>query len=311
MSSQWQFWNGHLKRSSALVAGKILVSADLRLALVEKHDMRYSQPFFKLSKGLQRPFNASFEVAPLAYLGIRPISTAPHRSNFYQSVKPQQQPQERNAFANDSRVAPRRNQEIEHFGPKEEHSNEGRLPQDELIRAYMVRVVQDGKLGEPVLLQEALEFRKKDQDNNFLETLRQVQPAGDVNMYPICRYIDKQEEREKETARKKAMKASKLETKQLHVNWTIDRNDLDHRLRQMTEFLKKGCKVEVVIGAPRKKGWQSKRTDNSDLANSLVAKIRAAALDVAGVQEKVAMKGTPGKQVEMYFDGSRNKEVTA
>ena len=181
-------------------------------------------------------------------------------------------------------------------------------PQDEAIQAYRVLVVQsDGTLGEPISLQDALNARKVDEGGRRLDLLRQVSPPDQTRIYPICRYVNIKENREKSVSLKKTARAHKTHNKQLALNWTIGENDLEHRIRRLGGFLEKGNQVEVVLGSMQRRGWMRKRPDDLEKAQALVKKIRDAALSVKGAKEKQKMQGILGQDQEvcLIFEGPK------
>ena len=183
--------------------------------------------------------------------------------------------------------------------------DEAEVLQDEKIQAFKVHIVQaDGKLGEPVILQDALEGRKKDEKGRCLERLRQVRKPDAKIIWPICKYYNIKEEREKELAQKKASRlnrTAKTQSKQIELSWTIGDNDLGHRMEAMKGFLTKGKRVEVVVGSARKRGWRKKRLENAQMAQSLVLKIKSAALEAGGNQDGQE-KGSLDERIELCFE---------
>ena len=197
---------------------------------------------------------------------------------------------------------------IANFGPKRKDDLKPQVLRDENIKAYKVYIAQpDSTIGEPVILADALDARLQDEKGRYTQYLRVVREPDDQILYPICRYYDKQYERDKELARRKAAKSSKTEHKQLEINWTIGDNDLGHRMGRLKEFLGKGWKVEIIIGSTRKRGWYGKRTDDQALAEKLVARIRGVAFEVEGAKERTEMKGKLGEEVFLNFEGPQKK----
>lgn len=181
-------------------------------------------------------------------------------------------------------------------------------PQDEAIQAYRVQVVRsDGTLGEPISLQDALKARNVDEGGRRVDLLRQVSPPDQSRIYPICKYVNIKEDRERSVSMKKTARAHKTHTKQLALNWTIGVNDLEHRIRRLEGFLEKGNQVEVVLGSMQRRGWMRKRPDDLETARALVKKIRDAALSVEGAKEKQKMQGILGQDQEicLIFEGPK------
>ena len=198
------------------------------------------------------------------------------------------------------------------FGPTGQNIQRPTDVRDEKIRSHRVIIVKEsGELGDEVLLRDALEARKVDERGRPVQYLRQVRPPDAQIPYPVCKYYDKQIERDREAARKKATKASKIESKQLEINWTVGDNDLSHRMGRLKEFLDKGARVDVIIGSSRKKGWMKKRTDDTNVAGRLVDRIRAAMAEVQGAKERAEMTGKLGEEIRLSFEGPRRKPINA
>ena len=195
---------------------------------------------------------------------------------------------------------------LANYGPKRNRNDKAEIPRDENIKAYKVQIIQNNNtIGEPVLLVDALNARAQDERGRLTQFLRPVREPDEQFHYPLCRYYDKQLERDRESTRKKASRSSKTGKKQLEINWTVGDNDLNHRMGKLKEFLGKGWQVEVIIGSTRKRGWSRKRTDNKDMAERLVANIRNAAFEVEGAKQKAEMRGNLGEEVSLSFEGSK------
>ena len=198
------------------------------------------------------------------------------------------------------------------FGPTGQDTQRSTDVRDEKIRSYKVIIAKEsGGLGDEVLLRDALEARKVDERGKPVQYLRQVRPPDAQIPYPVCKYYDKKLERDKQSARKKATKASKIESKQLEINWTVGDNDLSHRMGRLKEFLEKGARVEVIIGSSRKKGWMKKRTDDTNIASQLVDRIRAAMAEVQGAKERAEMTGKLGEEIRLSFEGPKRKPINS
>ncbi len=178
-----------------------------------------------------------------------------------------------------------------------------RPPRDEEIRAYRVVLAEDGKLSQPVSLLDVLDSREKDERGRPTQFLQEVAPANrdEGRPYPICKMFDKRHVREIEMAKEKAKEVKKQE-KQLEINWTIDDNDLGHRLGKLKEFLEKGFKVEVIFGVKRK-GWRQRRQASDEDTKRLVDKIKRTVEAVEGAREWKSMSGKLGGQAVLSFEG--------
>ena len=179
-----------------------------------------------------------------------------------------------------------------------------RPPRDEEIRAYRVVLVEDGKLSQPVSLLDALNSREKDERGRATQFLQEVASANrdEERPYPICKMIDRKHEREIEMAKQKEKKVIKKQEKQLEINWTINDNDLGHRLGKLREFLEKGLKVEMMFGVKRK-GWRQRRQASEEDTRTLVDKIKKTMEAVEGAREWKPMSGKLGGQAVLHFEG--------
>ncbi|KAB8231470.1 hypothetical protein ETB97_000829 [Aspergillus alliaceus] len=161
-----------------------------------------------------------------------------------------------------------------------------RQVKDEEIRAEFIQLVnEDGKLDPPVRLRDAL--LTIDRPDHFI---LQVSP-GFRGQAPVCKVVNRLEMREQERARAKAAHVSKNSLKQIELNWAIDPHDLSHRLKQLTGFLDKGRKVEVIL--TKKRG---KRAPTVEEVKHLMDSVLQTTKDANAMQVK-PMEGEPGKHV--------------
>ncbi|KAL4888734.1 translation initiation factor IF-3, C-terminal domain-containing protein [Aspergillus ambiguus] len=157
---------------------------------------------------------------------------------------------------------------------------------DEEIRSEYVRIVNEGGgLDAPVRLRDALSAF--DRSENFL---LQVSP-GSRDQPPVCKIVSRVAIKEQERAKAKATHAAKTAVKQIELNWAIDAHDLAHRLKQLTTFLEKGRKVEVVL--TRKKG---KRAPTVEEVKHVMDSVMQTTREADAVQVR-PMEGEPGKHV--------------
>ncbi|KAE8163316.1 translation initiation factor IF-3, C-terminal domain-containing protein [Aspergillus tamarii] len=161
-----------------------------------------------------------------------------------------------------------------------------RQVKDEEIRSEYIQLVnEDGKLDAPVRLHDAL--LKIERPDNFI---LQVSP-GFRGRAPVCKVVNRLEMREQERAKAKAAHVSKNSIKQIELNWAIDAHDLSHRLKQLTNFLDKGRKVEVIL--TKKRG---KRSPTVEEVKHVMDSVLQATKDANAMQVK-PMEGEPGKHV--------------
>ena len=84
------------------------------------------------------------------------------------------------------------------------------------------------------------------------------------------------------------------EPKQVEVNWSIDNHDLSHRLKQMSTFLEKGRKVDIVL--KKKRG---KRAATKDEIKHVIDSVKEA-IEAADAVEHKPMDGEPGRELWMF-----------
>jgi translation initiation factor IF-3 len=157
-------------------------------------------------------------------------------------------------------------------------------------------VGEDGKLQEPRSTSDilnSLDLKK--------ESLVVVVP-GEPGVPPICKIMNKEAMRQAEKAKAKSARGV-VTTKTIELNWAIDGNDLSHRMMKMKQFLEKGHRVEVVLGA-KKKG----RKATEEEAKTLVKKIKSAMGEVEGAKENKPMEGKLLAATTIYFEGKLQKE---
>lgn len=161
-----------------------------------------------------------------------------------------------------------------------------KAPINEAINAPYVQLVNaENSLEPPTRLSKVL--ASFDHREYFLV---QVSP-GAPDQPPVCKILNKKETREREKAKAKAAKASKVQVKQLEINWAIDAHDLAHRLKQLANFLDKGRRVEVVL--TRKRG---KRAATVEEIKHVMQSVLNTTRELGATQVK-AMEGEPGKHV--------------
>ncbi|CAI7636658.1 unnamed protein product [Penicillium viridicatum] len=147
-------------------------------------------------------------------------------------------------------------------------------PMNEAIRASFVQVVNDeGDLDPPTRLEDVQE--------------------GDHENPPVCKIYNKKEVRAREKAKAKAARESKVIFKQIELNWAIDAHDLSHRLKQLSTFLEKGRRVEILLTTKKRK-----RNPTVDEIKQVMQSVLDTIREAGGTQTK-AMEGEPGKQLKI------------
>lgn len=159
-------------------------------------------------------------------------------------------------------------------------------------------------LSEPIALREALR-----EVNRQHEVLRQIGKSDGTKpaIVEICSKealageLRKKEERAAET--KKNARASK--PKQVELNWAIGGHDLEIKMKQLSDFIEKGKKVEILL-ASRKR--QRKATPEE--AQALHKKIKDTIAEI-GAKEIKPMEGAVGAQAMMTVQKPKTKEQKA
>jgi translation initiation factor IF-3 len=162
---------------------------------------------------------------------------------------------------------------------------------DEGIKAYEIQIVDEsGVIQPPIRLRDAL--KSFNRNENFL-----VQVAAETwDKAAVCKILSKKYLREQEHLRAKAARALAVNAtvKQIELNWAIDPHDLSHRLKQMSNFLEKGRKVEILM-TPKK----GKRRATIEEAKNLMQTVKQRVQET-GAGETKAMEGALLQQVTMY-----------
>ncbi|MCJ1377031.1 hypothetical protein MMC17_000121 [Xylographa soralifera] len=190
------------------------------------------------------------------------------------------------------------------FGPR---SLRDAPPRDEAIRSMTVRIVSaDNKVQESSYLPDVL--ASIDRKTHFIQ---QVSPPDDPKFpIPICKIIDKKESRDQEKAKAKAVKSSQhaASVKKLELSWGIGKHDLEHRMKKVREFLEEGRRVEIVVGASRRKGQAKKAAKiEAQEAAETFKTIREAVAGIDDATEWKPMIGSVGTMATLYLEAKTKK----
>ncbi|KAI9923586.1 hypothetical protein ASPWEDRAFT_172097 [Aspergillus wentii DTO 134E9] len=159
---------------------------------------------------------------------------------------------------------------------------------DEEIRAEFIQLVnEEGSLDAPEKLRDVL--RTLERPEHYII---QVSP-GSRDRPPVCKIVNRQVMREQERAKTKAAQAAKSSVKQIELNWAIDPHDLSHRMKQLTTFLDKGRRVEIVL--IRKKGKRAPTVDEIKNVMDTVMETTKA----ANAMQVKPMEGELGKFIKV------------
>ncbi|KAI1961157.1 hypothetical protein LOZ58_003645 [Ophidiomyces ophidiicola] len=148
-------------------------------------------------------------------------------------------------------------------------------PQNEAIRYPRVHLVNDdGSLSSLIPTRQI--FRTFNRIESVLVLL--MPPSEEYGA--ICKVVSKRFLREQEYQMSRQAVKAKV-GKQIELNWAIEPNDLDMRLKQAESFLSKGKPVELVL---LKKARKKRAT--VDQATALVDTIQKWILEKGAVQTK-------------------------
>lgn len=123
---------------------------------------------------------------------------------------------------------------------------------DNEIRAEYVQLPhEDGKLGPQKLLRDLLNEIEDEQ------VIQELAPQGQYPNTAVVRITTRDELLEEVARKEQAVKALQKQSrqakpKQLELNWAISENDLLMKIKQMTDFLDQGRKVELLLAAKKR-----------------------------------------------------------
>jgi len=164
------------------------------------------------------------------------------------------------------------------------------LPLDEDIDTPEVRVKgDDGRPSEPRDLFEVL-----DSIDRSTQHVLQLSKPGE-HEHAVVRVVERRDLirkiKDKEEAARQAKTAQKeKKPKQIELNWAIGGNDLQLKLKQMEDFLRKGKKVELMLAAKR-----HQRKASAEEAEALMRTLKEKVNEIGAI-EVAPMEGTFPKQ---------------
>jgi translation initiation factor IF-3 len=183
---------------------------------------------------------------------------------------------------------------------------------NDAIRAREVRLINfDGKQIGIVPIEEA---RRQAVE----ASLDLVEVAPDANP-PVCKIIDYRkvlyEQKRKEREGRKRRRH--MEIKEIKMRPTIDRHDLEIKMRHAREFIEVGHKVKITIQ------FRGREMSRSELGRGLLMRVAEGLADIAAVEDRVvqigrqqhmilvpsAAKPTEDKPVEATPSGSTPNSV--
>lgn len=183
-----------------------------------------------------------------------------------------------------------------------EKTGRDRLPRDHEITDPKIMVLDGGSTEGPLATRFVLTKL------NEGESLRMIKPYEPPRKdkpvsYALCKIVDSTEAYHAEKQRKEARKkTAKPKQKDVEVSWGISEHDLLIKMRQVTGFLAKGYKVELVIG--KKKGQRATPTIRDN--ENLVAKVRKEVEASNGFEAKSA-QGEVGTNLRLFLESKNPK----
>jgi translation initiation factor IF-3 len=104
---------------------------------------------------------------------------------------------------------------------------------------------------------------------------------------PVCKIMDygkfRYEESVKRKQARKNQKVSQIKEVKFHAG--VDTNDLEHKLRQMHEFLNAGHKIKVTLQ------YRGRENAHRELGSDVIQRVIAACSDVAIVEQQPKLLG--------------------
>ena len=109
------------------------------------------------------------------------------------------------------------------------------------------------------------------------------------NPQPVCKIIDynkyRYEKQKKEKEQRKRQLAQNLEVKEYRLSVTIDTHDFETKLRNATEYLKKGHKVKVSIK------FKGRQIAHPELGKEVILKFCERLVDIAQRDSEPKLEG--------------------
>ncbi|KAG5923478.1 hypothetical protein E4U42_004955 [Claviceps africana] len=184
-------------------------------------------------------------------------------------------------------------------------SGRDRPPRDHEITDPQIMVIDDGAIEGPLSTSFVL---TRIEDHESLRMIKPYVPADPAEdrpecQYAVCKIVNKidEYERRRELREQKKTSAGKPKTKELELTWSIGAHDLGFKMKQMSGFLTRGCKVEVLV-AKKKGGRQADRKE----AEAVVARLREE-VEENGAREAKPATGSPGGTMRFYLEGKTGR----
>jgi len=188
--------------------------------------------------------------------------------------------------------------------PADSHKKQRQFPRDEeLLRFPYVHIHQeDGGLADAVPTKRLLSGLDLDVDTVVTIAMPEREDKEDRREYPIVMIVNRQVEMQQNEQREKAERRKRVSTKELELNWAIDKHDLGHRLKALRGFLAKGLDVEVTLLKKR-----NKREAAKDEAERTLESVKAVLQDVPGSTESKKAEGKVMGTYKLFLKGPTPK----
>ncbi|KAI6360202.1 hypothetical protein MCOR25_006815 [Pyricularia grisea] len=209
--------------------------------------------------------------------------------------------------ANKERGSARRNDrdEIEEEEEEEEDDDDeiwnfkkmGRFPRDEELLQVCEKIVfrEATGLSEPQSLAEVL--KNADLKTNQLECIALPGPTNRGLLYPVCRFMNREQLRREQKEKERAARKTKVMTKEMEINWAITKHDLGHKMKQLLKFLQKGCQCEITF----QNKVRGKKKATMEEMQETVRLVKEAIMEIPGANEYKSADGSVGSPVYRMF----------
>ncbi|KPM40766.1 hypothetical protein AK830_g5770 [Neonectria ditissima] len=180
-------------------------------------------------------------------------------------------------------------------------SGRDRYPQDHEITDPKIMVLDNGIFDGPLLTRHVLTRLNEGESLRMMNPYVPAKPKDNVPVqYAVCKVVNKKEEYERQREakeRRRLSKATEAKSKELELNWAIGDHDLQTKMRQLSTFLSKGMRVEVILGKKK----NSRKVDDNE-AGEVLAKVKKGVED-AGAREYKTMNGHVNRTLRLYLEG--------
>ncbi|KAF5023190.1 hypothetical protein F66182_4744 [Fusarium sp. NRRL 66182] len=190
------------------------------------------------------------------------------------------------------------------YTTKEEFAKSGRdrLPQDFEIKDPKIMVLDNGNFDGPLLTQHVMSRLDESESLRMVTPYIPADPKNDTPVqYALCKVVNKKDEFERQREireRRRVSKQTSTKTKELDMSWAISDHDLQTKAKQLTGFLSKGMKVDLVLGYKKK----TQKRVGEDEAAEVLKKVRKE-IEHVGAREYKPQEGEVGRTFRIYLEG--------